>query len=131
MANYVRFVVEARSIDFGRRFGFAHAARDLREADRVDPVDRERLEELARWFNDNLAAPERFTRKRNASHRNHPCLSWFKDSASEHIRRAREVMEILSRYQVPGEMLVTATPGFVVYEDEFQVVAEPFRETPV
>lgn len=34
---------------------------------------------------------------------------------------------ILEEYGVPTRTLTTERPGYVVYEDDFQVVAEPFR----
>lgn len=35
---------------------------------------------------------------------------------------------MLESSAVPIKMLKTVNPGYVVYEDEFQVVAEPFVE---
>ena len=57
-------------------------------------------------------------------------LSWFRDSAAEHIRQIREYQQILEIYGVSVEALRTARPGYIVYEDEHQVVAYPFADTP-
>jgi hypothetical protein len=36
---------------------------------------------------------------------------------------------LLERCGIPTEMLRTWRPGYVVYEDAYQVVAVPFRDT--
>jgi hypothetical protein len=45
---------------------------------------------------------------------------------------ARELARILEAHDIAVEMITRSRPGYVVYEDEFQAVAEPFRsEHPV
>jgi hypothetical protein len=39
-----------------------------------------------------------------------------------------EVSAILERYGQPVSLLTKAKIGYVVYEDEFQVIAEPFAD---
>jgi hypothetical protein len=39
----------------------------------------------------------------------------------------RELAAILESHDIATTMLTTERPGYVVYEDEFQVPAEPFR----
>lgn len=41
----------------------------------------------------------------------------------------REVGEILARHGHRVEMLKESRPGYLVYEDEFQVVVEPFADS--
>jgi hypothetical protein len=88
------------------------------------------LNRLFEWFNDRLPLPSKYSRTRNASHKDSRCLAWFKDSASDCLGFAREVTEILRQHDVIVETIVTDRPGFIVYEDEVQIVAEPFSETP-
>jgi hypothetical protein len=57
-------------------------------------------------------------------------LAWFRDSATDHIGLAREVVELLRQHDVVVETILTGRPGFLVYEDDFQIVAEPLSETP-
>jgi hypothetical protein len=56
-------------------------------------------------------------------------LSWFKDTAVAHIAKMHRLARILEAHGLPVEELRTERPGYVVYEDAFQVAAEPFRET--
>ena len=52
------------------------------------------------------------------------------DSATDHIGLAREVVELLRQHDVVVETILTDRPGFLVFEDDFQILAEPFCETP-
>lgn len=69
------------------------------------------------------------SRTRNEGHKKKLALSWFKDCAQLHLEYAREMVEIMRANDVVVEMITTDRPGFVVYEDEFQVIAEPFADT--
>ena len=62
-------------------------------------------------------------------HAKRVAISWLRDSATCHIRKMRELAALLESYELQVEMLTTSRPGFVVYEDDYQVVAEPFRDT--
>jgi len=54
-----------------------------------------------------------------------------RDSATEHIShiRDRDVVGILENHGINVQMLTTDRVGYVVYEDEFQIVAEPFDDS--
>jgi hypothetical protein len=41
---------------------------------------------------------------------------------------ARELVAILEAHDIRTEMITSDRPGYVVYEDQYQVVAEPFRD---
>lgn len=69
------------------------------------------------------------SRTRNANHKQKRALSWFKDSAHAHLERVRRLVALLESCGVVAEMITTERPGYVVYEDDFQMVAEPFADT--
>ena len=93
------------------------------------PVDRDRLERLGAWFNENLERPLRLAMSPRP-HRKAQAISWFKDSATAHIAKMRELEELLGRYGAAVQFIKTRRVGYVVYEDEFQIVACPFADTP-
>ncbi len=39
-----------------------------------------------------------------------------------------EMVAVLKHHDVPVHMIKAARPGYVVYEDEFQIVAVPFAD---
>lgn len=124
---FLRFVVAEIDEDSDRELGIFHAMRNLRERGALSDHEAEHHDLIREWFNQNLEKPTRFTvakppfyRKKNRA------ISWFKDTAHEHVARARSLVAILETHDVSVRMLKTDRVGYVVYEDEYQVVAEPF-----
>jgi hypothetical protein len=105
-------------------------AYNLREDERLAPADSAMLEELLAWFRKNLKVPPRFNRGGGKGwyRRGTQGVSWFKPSASEHIARVRELVALLARYDLPVLQISAVKIGYVVYEDDFQIVAEPFAD---
>ncbi len=82
--------------------------------------------EIRAWLNTEFAEPDRLARSRRSG-ANACAISWFKATAAEQIARAREVAAILDGHSIATRMISSDRPGYIVYEDEFQVAAEPFR----
>jgi hypothetical protein len=127
--TFVRFVVDALDEDSGHRLGVFNAVAALRDRGELSADELKVLAEVERWLDVHLPGPKRFTRKRNDSHRRPRALSWFRDSAVEHIRRMRELCELLTARGVLVHTIVSDRPGYIVYEDDVQVVAEPFADS--
>ena len=127
--RFVRFVVASPDPTSQVRQGVFQAAAILRDEGALAEAEVRVLQDALAWFSKNLPKPERFSRKRNSYHRDQRGIAWFKDSATEHLRRIREVVSVLEKHGRSVEMLASPRPGYVVYEDEYQVVAEPFTET--
>ena len=126
---FIRFVIADLDADSGRRQGLFQAGEALIGSGRMNPFDEERLDQTYRWFKLHLPVPTRFALTRRP-HAKAQALSWFRDSATEHIDRIREYQRVLETYGVQVEMLQTTRPGYIVFEDEYQVAAYPFADTP-
>lgn len=124
----LRFIVNEIHPESGRRMGVFQSVSRLRNENLVAGADRKKLDELWEWFDKRLLEPDRKARskKKSAAHR---AISWFKPTASHHLARMAEMTEILGRHGVAVETITTDKPGYVTYEDEFQVAAEPFADT--
>jgi hypothetical protein len=123
---YVRFVTTRQHPDTGVQMGIFQTSRLLPPVGLVADWDEARVADIKEWFNKHLEKPARVARSRRPNG-HHAAISWFKASAHEHIARARELAALLEQYGVPTRMLTTERPGYVVYEDAFQIAAEPFR----
>jgi hypothetical protein len=124
---YLRFVVPEIDRASQRPLGVFHAIGNLRDWGWLGPYEEEQAELLREWFSQNLLKPPRFTASKPPYYRKQPkAISWFKDSAKEHITRARSMAAIIENHGIPVTMLKTVRVGYVVYEDEHQIVAEPF-----
>ena len=125
---FVRFVIHKNDENSGRRQGLFQAMTDLEESGALGAHEQERYDEIYEWFRKNLRKPRSFTRS-SKPHAKKVALSWFKDAAAEHIAKMHEVAFILHSHGIEVQVIRTGRPGYVVYEDDLQVAAEPFSET--
>lgn len=120
--EYVRFVIGGKDEDSHVEQGIFQAAARALEWHTITGSDAEELNQLRAWFSDNLEKPTSFGRG-NLSRG----ICWFRTDAGEHISRMWEMVRILERNGIFVKKIRTDRPGYVVYEDELQIVAEPFR----
>jgi hypothetical protein len=127
---YLRFVVAHIDEDSERELRVFHAVMNLRVEEKLHHHEEQQHDSIREWFNEHLEKPARFTaskppfyRKRNRA------ISWFKDTAHDHLAHVRELVAILEHHGVSVRMLKANRVGYIVYEDEFQIVAEPFADT--
>ncbi len=125
---FVRFVIPAVDGDSGRRQGVFPAAYRLRRSGELPAHLHAELEVALKWFDEHLEAPDRLTRGPRR-HARGMAISWFKDSADDCVSRMRAICHVLDECGVPTEMLTSARPGYIVFEDRQQVAAVPFAET--
>jgi hypothetical protein len=110
---FVRFVVNRIDGKSGRRQGVFQAAKVLKESGSLHEADYQRLERIRDWFNENLERPTRLAVS-SRPHSKAQAISWFKDSAAEHIAKMREFQEILERYGVAVQMVKARRLGYVL-----------------
>lgn len=123
---YIRFITQFTD-EYGEiHTGIFSALRFVRELSFTQDEDVQKLKNLREWFNLNLDAPNKFS---NANNKNPASisLSWFKDSAKDHIKKIYEINGLLLKYGVVVEVVTSKNPGYIVYEDDYQVSAVPFK----
>jgi hypothetical protein len=123
---YLRFITQFVNEHGETHNGIFSALRFIREWSLTQDEDVHNLKNLRDWFNANLDAPDKFS---NANNKNPASisLSWFKDSAKDHIKKIYEIREVLEKYGIIVEVVSTRNPGYIIYEDEYQVSAIPFK----
>ncbi|WP_282610184.1 hypothetical protein [Pelagibius sp. Alg239-R121] len=129
---FLRFV-RSKTVDgLAAREGFFCAAYELRENATLDRHSLERLETLLAWFRKHLTIPNKFNKStsKGAYRRDAKGLSWFKPNAKDALAKSFELISLLEENGCRIEMLKSKRIGYIVYEDESQVVAEPFSDTP-
>jgi len=125
---FIRFVVSQIDPDSGVRQGLYQAAARLRDSPEISAADRDLLDEINDWFSKNLEKPTQLSISRRP-HGKAQAISWFKASAATHIQRMREFARVLESHDIAVETITSRRPGYIVYEDEFQIAAYPFRDT--
>jgi hypothetical protein len=121
--EYVRFVIGRKDEDSCVEQGIFQVAAQALEWQTITGPEAEELTQLRGWFNQNLEKPTSFGRDKLRLG-----ICWFKASATEHISRIWKMVEILERNGIYVKKIRTDRPGYVIYEDEWQLVAEPFRK---
>lgn len=125
---FIRFVINTHDEGSGRRMGLFQAMADLQASGELAAHESELYDAIYAWFKAHLKVPTSFARA-SRPHAKKVGLSWFKDSATEHMAKIRQVAHVLESHGVEMVVLRTERPGYIVYEDDCQVVAEPFQET--
>ncbi len=120
---YLRFVVGGDDEHHRMLTGLITEARLLRDRGELAPHEEDQLSLTYEWFNTNLPCPPFSSSgwSRNA-------VAWFKDSAKESIKRTREIASLLQQHGLQVRTLRSSNPGKVLYEDEFQIVVEEWKE---
>jgi hypothetical protein len=121
--EYIRFVIGRKDEESHVEQGIFQAAAQALEWQNITGSDADELNELRAWFSENLEKPTSFGRDKL-----HLGISWFKTGSTEHISRIWEMVHILERNGIYVKKIRTDKPGYVIYEDESQLVAEPFRK---
>ena len=122
---FIRFITGQIHKDSHVSTGLFCAARDLLWSDGLPEYEFDALSELRRWFSayldspfDHLSHDERYDR----------AICWFKATAGEYLERAWDLVTILERNDVYVWTIRSQKTGYVYYEDDAQVFAEPFHD---
>lgn len=83
----------------------------------MDQEDTELYMEIDSWFAENLPWPEPCKRQERV-------ICYFKtENAEEMLKWMKPALWLLDRYNQPYYLVYTNTPGEIVYEDKYQIVA--------
>ncbi len=83
---------------------------------------------IRKWFNKHLDKPASFNRSAKP-HAKNKAISWFKPTATDHIDKMRKLTTIIEGHGIHVHTISTDRPGYIVYEDKYQITAEPYNET--
>jgi hypothetical protein len=124
---FLRYESPDRDSETGQPIGLLKLAYDLLRCDWLSGDVHAELHAHVMWMEAHVPAPTRFARKRNAYHRNHHGVTWAKSEATDMVARLHAIAAIVERHWRPVQLVATSRPGYVVFEDDWQVVAEPFH----
>jgi hypothetical protein len=125
---YVRIIIQRTDNNSNQRQGFFQAMAELKAKRELSSHEEAHYSDIYKWFQKNLRRPRSFTRS-SKPHAKKVAISWFKESATDHIDKMREVAGILGGHGIHTEMIVSSRPGYIVYEDAYQIAAEPYADT--
>jgi hypothetical protein len=114
---FLRFAVHARHKTSQRGRGLFSAIYDLEKNGRLAEYEAAWFSEQEQWFNENLERPEPL--------KSPLAILWFKSTALEHITRMRALAALVEHKDTVVDVIQSDRPGYVVYEDAYQVAAIP------
>lgn len=120
---FVRFVCGTEDENVFWLTGVITIAEELRAKGELYRYEADWLEEIYAWLNTHLPCPP-FQRKLRSGKWSNDAVSWFRDDAKEAMKRIWDVVALLREHGVAVRLVTTDKPGKIVYEDEFQIVAE-------
>ena len=97
-------------------------AQELRERGEFDRYELEAVTRIIEWFNENIKVPSILKKKGY-----NRCISWFKPESKTSLELMWELYHLLQSKGVSVEVLKNDEIGEILYEDEHQVVAQPWR----
>ena len=90
---------------------------ELVRSKKMEQEDEDLYMEIDAWFAENLPWPEPCKRQERV-------VCYFKtENADEMLKWMKPALWLLSRYDIPYYVVYTNTPGEIVYEDKYQIVA--------
>jgi hypothetical protein len=90
----------------------------LIQNDVMDEEDADLYHEIDDWFAENLPWPPQCKNQEAV-------VCWFKtENSDEMLKMIRPALWLLERYKHPYFLVYTNTPGEIVYEDQYQIVAK-------
>ena len=116
---YLRFVVGDETESSRTQTGLFTEIASLRNDGLLEDYQVEMVEKTFNYFNDYLPVPPY---KKKGWGLN--AISWFKDSAIIFIDKMWDFKSILEQNDISVRILKTEKPGMILYEDDFQIVAQ-------
>jgi hypothetical protein len=123
---FVRFVSGEIDCDSRLPAGLFRAVYKLLEEEWLTDYEYGALRDPMDWFEENLKTPYDYQLERAWLAERSLC--WFRSTAREHLQRAWEVVAILNERGIFMRMIKCKTPGYIIYEDQVQVLAYPFPD---
>lgn len=122
--QYIRFQTTHIDEMSTKPLGIFQIAYEVRDS-WLPPYQKEYLADLLSRFDDHLEEPTTFSRKSGQTATRG--ISRYKSTAQEHLTKMYEIARVLWEHDIYVEIVTTDTPGYIVYEDEVQVVGEPYK----
>ncbi len=126
---YIRFISKYFNRQTGQaETGIFRAADYVRDHAEIGADEKETLQKLIAWFDENLPVPEFYDDPLKRSEDRHTYF-WFKTSAGEFLDRMHALAQILESGGVKVETLrAEKVPGALVFEDYCQIAVVPAED---
>ena len=116
--KYVRIQGRDLAINTLTGRGFFSVCMDLVRNKVMEKEDEDLYMLIDEWFAENLPWPEPCKRQESV-------ICYFKtENENEMLKWVKPVLWLMDRYNIPYYLVYTNTPGEIIYEDQYQIVAK-------
>ncbi len=119
--KYTRYVIDDGERDDGEMDGVITILMDKIKDKIVDTYDSQLYEEVMSWYNKVVPVPPYYA---NRGYWTINSLAYWKSDRREIHEYMFSLIGICERVNLKTKVILTNDPGFILYEDAFQVVAE-------
>ncbi len=123
--KYTRYVIDDGERDDGEMDGVITILMDKVKEKIVDAYDSQLYEEVMSWYNEVVPVPPYYA---NRGYWTINSLAYWKSDRREIHEYMFSLIGICERVNLKTKVILTNDPGFILYEDAFQVVAEKTRK---
>ena len=123
--KYTRYVIDDGERDDGEMDGVITILIDKIKDKIVDTYDSQLYEEVMSWYNKVVPVPPYYA---NRGYWTINSLAYWKSDRREIHEYMFSLIGICERVNLKTKVILTNDPGFILYEDAFQVVAEKTRK---
>ena len=123
--KYTRYVIDDGERDDGEMDGVITILMDKIKDKIVDTYDSQLYEEVMSWYNKVVPVPPYYA---NRGYWTINSLAYWKSDRREIHEYMFSLIGICERVNLKTKVILTNDPGFILYEDAFQVVAEKTRK---
>jgi len=105
------------------KLGIFQRAFELRDSHNLPSYAYDELQTNLAWLKMHLKSPNVLKDEKH-----YRAIAWFKSQAREPLRRIWAIKAVLEEFGYHIDMIKSATPGQIIYEDGWQVIAKPIRK---
>lgn len=124
---FIRFASLQVDCDSGRERGVFQTAYWLKDSGLLNEDEVQQIDVLLAIYEEHLDVPDCYRNPVLSRKRRYAAICWFKSQSRKFIGSMWAVVAFLKSHGVPMKLFRTHLPGRVLYEDEHQVAAIPFR----
>ena len=117
---YLRFQGKQPNLGTASKLGVFQLAFELRDSRNLPSYAHIELQRNLKWLKMHLKSPNLLMDEEH-----YRAIAWFKPEAQEPLKRIWAIKAVLEEFGYHIDIIKTANPGKIIYEDGWQVIAKP------
>ena len=122
---FLRFQGQQPNLGTASKLGIFQLAFELRDRRDLPSYAFDELQSNLAWLKLHLKSPEILD-----DDEHYRAIAWFKPDAHEPLKRVWAIKAVLEEFGYQIDLIKSNTPGLVIYEDDWQIIAKPIRKSP-